>query len=97
MSKLRYASLDLRLTRNDVAEGEYVLKALEMRQAHFLDRQIMGTAENRLVYSEAGLARAIADELRKVLRSIQRRNKVEREQSDVNDFSERYNALVEQN
>jgi hypothetical protein len=39
-----------------------IVEAIKQRRDLFWDRQVLGTASDPLVYSEAALARAIADE-----------------------------------
>ena len=43
-------------------DAAQIVEAIKQRRDLFWDRQVLGTASDPLVYSEAELARAIADE-----------------------------------
>jgi hypothetical protein len=43
-------------------DAAQIVEAIKRRRDLFWDRQVLGTASDPLVYSEAELARAIADE-----------------------------------
>jgi len=50
-----------RKARNSM-DAAQIVEAIKRRRDLFWDRQVLGTASDPLVYSEAELARAIADE-----------------------------------
>ena len=43
-------------------DASQIVEAIKQRRDLFWDRQVLGTASDPLLYSEAELARAIADE-----------------------------------
>jgi hypothetical protein len=51
-------------------DASQIVEEIKKRRDAFWDRQIVGTASDPLVYSEAGVARAIADEYDSLLAEV---------------------------
>jgi hypothetical protein len=51
-------------------EASQIVEVIKRRRDTFWDRQIVGTASDLLTYSDAGVARAIADEYDSLLAEI---------------------------
>jgi hypothetical protein len=51
-------------------DAAQIVEAIKRRRDLFWDRQVLGTASDSLVYSEAELAKAIADEYDSLLAEV---------------------------